>query len=905
VSTSAAGEGPFLHDDHRRTLVDESAIAPEIIKERGYFTVTKKQQAIALGFGPTQARPGLVFPIHGLSREPVGRQLRPDEPREKDGKLVKYETPRGARAVPDIHPRMQPKLADWKVRLWITEGIKKGDSAATRGLACVAFTGGVWGFRNKGGVHSELKDLVTWQGPQGERRQVVIAFDSDITTKVGVHDAAERLAAVITSRGATARFLILPPGKDGKKQGLDDYFAAGGTLESLERLIVEKLPPCEKKAGEHAHPESGGSMSDQLVAIVRDNPDIELFHAPGDQEHGYATVTEGDQTSSFDIEGASFSSWLTKACLETQGRAPTKDVLATAINSLKAIALHQGGEHPVSLRVGGYDGDWYLDLGDESWQVVRITNGTWESVRKSPVRFIRSAAMRPLPPPSMGGNINDLWTLVNIPDPDHQKLFLCWLVAALCPSGPYAILMLHGQQGSAKSFTTAIARQLIDPNQANLRRPHKCEEDLMVSAGCNYVLAFENLSSLPDWMSDAFCALSTGSGFATRKLYTNKDESVLQACRPIILNGIPALGTRGDFVERCVSLQLPPISAENRKSSEELEREFARMHPTLQGALLDITAKAVQLLPSIKLAEMPRMADFARLGVAVERVCKWPDGSFLRAYAENAKGMNLLALESGLGGLLVPLVESELAVREPDSIWDVSMKQLLQRLRGSVNDDRDLKRFLPAYERNLRTGLDRLAPSLRSAGIHVTFPGRTRDGAQVRFARTTEPRDQSQRDITELKSEKEEEPSAAHSEDVSQFLCRLHNRHGVLLRLGVNMQSVEIVGVLTEDLKAEAASRTVEILRHLRSSPGSHIVDYPDEERLHPYGFQEFRIDERTRMRRIAEVERGGVPRLTWFPEVSPARMREIAAELEVVAEEKRRQLGSPAKPLPYRDDPA
>lgn len=879
-----------LSPDHHRTLVNDSAIDPEIIKERGYFTATNKQQAIDLGFARIQARQGLVLPIHSLGGTVAGRQLRPDEPREMDGKIVKYETPRGARAVPDVHPRMQPQLRDGTAQLWITEGIKKGDSAASKGLPCIALTGGVWGFRNKQGLHGELRDLVAWRGPQGQPRQVTIAFDSDVVSKAGVHGAAQRLATGLISLGASPRFLVLPPGRDGKKQGLDDFFAAGGTVDQLEDLIVDRLPPLEGPATSDVDHLGGGSMADQLVELVRDDASIELFHAQGDSEHGYATVKEEERSANFVIDGTSFRGWLTKTYLDVHGRAPTAEALANAINTLKALAIHRGKEHPVALRVGSDGADVYLDLGGESWRAVRISSGKWDLVRNSPVRFVRSASMRELPAPTCGGSIERLWPLVNIQNKDHQILFVCWLVAALCPSGPYPILMLHGQQGSAKSFTTSVARRLVDPNSADLRRPPKSEEDLMVSAGCNHVQALENLSNLPDWLSDALCALSTGSGFATRQLYTNKEESVIQACRPVILNGIPALGTRGDFVERCVNLELPPIEPGNRKSSSELEQVFLRLQAEILGALLDILAKVLQLLPSIKLTEMPRMADFAKLGVAVERACGWPDGSFLLAYARNAEGMNLLALESGLGGLLAPLVEGELAQREPGAGWPLSMKELLKRLRDSVYDDRERRRWLPSSERGLRTGLDRLAPILKAIGILVTYPSRTREGAQVRFERAPSPWEGASKAVSRLEPECDEEPDAGHSEDVPHLLMRLNREHDVLIRLAEEGRALEVVGTPSAILQAALEARRGEILQHLQASPGSHILGYPDEERLQPLAWQERTIASRTKRGRIAEVIDAGVPRLRWFPDVSPARIQEIADELEQEMAKKREE---------------
>ncbi len=418
----------------------------------------------------------------------------------------------------------------------------------------------------------------------------------------------------------------------------------------------------------------------------------------------------------------------------------------------------------------------------------------------------------------------------------------------------------------------------------------------MVSARSNHFLVFENVSTLPNWLSDGLSALSTGSGHATRQLYTNHEESVTQAQRPIVLNGIPSLGTLGDFLERCVSLELPPITAEQRMTAADLEAGFLASRPRILGALLDVTAKANAALPKTKLNEMPRMADFARLGVAVERACAWPDGSFLCAYSENLNNMSRLALDSGLGNALVPLVQRQLALRAPNLEWKVSMVELLRRLRDSDQGDRDQRRWLPSNGRKLRADLDRLAPSLSAIRIIIEF-SRDRTGSNVLFKQLEQPHGRDTRSggsalqaDTEEESEQDNQQwrplphgrSQAHpSESISKLLLRLHSEHKVLLRLSDDHLSVEMDGDLPADLMQRACSRHHEVLQHLQASPGAHILDYPDTERLLPHEFQELRIKERTSMGKISATAAGSGHRLRWHTEPTGERMREIADSIE------------------------
>ena len=102
-------------------------------------------------------------------------------------------------------------------------------------------------------------------------------------------------------------------------------------------------------------------------------------------------------------------------------------------------------------------------------------------------------------------------------------LVVAWLLAALQRGGPYPVLVIAGEQGSAKTMLTKILRTLIDPNAAPTRALPREERDLMIAANNGHILAFDNLSGLPSWLSDALCRLASGGSFAIRQLYTDCD----------------------------------------------------------------------------------------------------------------------------------------------------------------------------------------------------------------------------------------------------------------------------------------------------------------------------------------------------------------------------------------------
>jgi hypothetical protein len=248
--TEYSREHSFLYQRHL-DLIKQSSISAEISRERGYRTEERRKNLLSHGFRHDQCRtPGLLIPLYNVRGKAAGYQFRPDRPRERTSKPIKYETPHGQRALIDCPPRCQPALADPKVPLWITEGVRKADAAATAGLCCIDLLG-VWNWRgtNEQGGKTALAD---WELIALNVREVFIAFDSDVTQKREVRAALDRLKTFLEARGARVRIVRLPAGDDGTKVGLDDFLAAGHSVEELSALAADEIaatamPAAEKK----------------------------------------------------------------------------------------------------------------------------------------------------------------------------------------------------------------------------------------------------------------------------------------------------------------------------------------------------------------------------------------------------------------------------------------------------------------------------------------------------------------------------------------------------------------------------------------------------------------------------------------------------------------------------------
>ena len=442
--------------------------------------------------------------------------------------------------------------------------------------------------------------------------------------------------------------------------------------------------------------------------------DCTLFHHG---EEAFAEFEHDGHHETWPVDSYGFNAWLRAQYFEaSDGGAPTNEALQTAIGTIAAQAQFRGPTRKVYRRVGSEAGRLYLDLCNAAWQAIEIDATGWRCVDRPAVRFVRRRHMRALPEPERGGQIEALRGFLNLASEDDFNLAVACLLAALRPTGPYPVLVLTGEQGSAKSTCAQMLRALVDPHEAALRAPPRNEHELFIAAWNAHVLAFDNLSTVPAWLSDALCRLSTGAGFAARKLYTDDEESVISAARPVILNSIDAVVTRGDLADRALVLTLKAIQKTERKPESELWADFERVRPQILGALLDAMVVGLARLATVQIEALPRMADFAKWVVACEPGV-FAEGAFLHAYERNREGAVTTVIEaSPVAGAICDLMR-----KRRGQVWEGTATQLYRELTRRVGESVAKTRGWPGNAQWLSQRLDRLTSALRQIGITVEW----------------------------------------------------------------------------------------------------------------------------------------------------------------------------------------
>src|SRR5262245_54877013 len=338
--------------------------------------------------------------------------------------------------------------------------------------------------------------------------------------------------------------------------------------------------------------------------------------------------------------------------------------------------------------------------------------------------------MLPMPEPQQGGSIKSLNSFLNLASRDDFVLIVAWLLTALRPGGPYPLLAISGEQGSAKTVLSKLLKALIDPNTAPVRSLSREERELMIAANNSYLLAFDNLSGLPVWLSDALCRLASGGSFAVRQLYSDDEEVLFEAARPILLNGIEDVISRPDLGDRAIFLTLAPIGEAQRRPENELWREFEIARPRMLGALLDAVVHGLRNLGRVHLVRLPRMADFAIWAAACEPPL-WPAGSFARAYAANRRA----AIEGIIDADPVAACVREIMAER--SSWTGSAADLL-RAGADRGSDGGSDRTGCGNPRALAGRLRRAQTFLRALGIDIAFSREGRTGSRIIRIRATQ-----------------------------------------------------------------------------------------------------------------------------------------------------------------------
>jgi hypothetical protein len=291
-------------------------------------------------------------------------------------------------------------------------------------------------------------------------------------------------------------------------------------------------------------------------------------------------------------------------------------------------------------------------------------------------------------------------------------------VSLFVPGIAHPIPVLHGEQGSGKTFALKTIRQLVDPSDVStLATPWKSDE-FVQQLDHHWLAFYDNLNSLTDWQQDLICRAVTGEGHTKRSLYTDDEDVIYTFKRCLALNGINIVTTRPDLLDRSIVWELGTLT-DKRRTESELEREFDAARPKLLGAALEILAGALRVpeRDAIGFGQLFRLADWVAMGYRIAQALGGQGDAFVAAYAEAVESKARTALE------LHPLGQAILHFMEGRDVWEGTPTALLEALEetaGEAGIDTQ-SNLWPGASSWLGRRMKEVKPDLRTAGISYRY----------------------------------------------------------------------------------------------------------------------------------------------------------------------------------------
>lgn len=413
--------------------------------------------------------------------------------------------------------------------------------------------------------------------------------------------------------------------------------------------------------------EKGPITAESLIREL-ENGSFVFFH---DQMQEAYVSFDGTGNKLLKVESREFSQWIHRYTYRKYGKVVGSELVKKVINTLASIAINDCPKHELSVRIARDNtGVWY-DLGISA---VHITPNGWTIDAEPPILFKKFNHQLTQVVPHENGSLFKLFDYLSIQDEQSKILLIAYIVTAFVPDIIRPILILHGSQGSGKTTQLRLLKDVVDPSMVEGTGIPRKQEDLMQLVDHHAFIFFDNARFISHEVSDMLSQIITGISFNKRELYTNDTDVIYKIRRPLGINSISEIIDQPDLLQRGVIVQVQPISSNKRLSEKELWARFTADKAAILGGLFDILVQVLQIVDSIELSILPRMADFAIYGYAVAEVCGLGGRNFMEAYSDNQATQNAAILETQ------PMAEAIIAYLDEHSLFSGTSEEWLSNI---------------------------------------------------------------------------------------------------------------------------------------------------------------------------------------------------------------------------------
>ncbi len=408
-------------------------------------------------------------------------------------------------------------------------------------------------------------------------------------------------------------------------------------------------------------------------------------------------IGEDSHFENHPIRSPGAQGWIRRYLRRTKNSPPSASDVENFTNDLISKAYEDNLRTETFLRVGGYEGKIYVDLGSSDWKCAEIDGIGWRIIQQSPIAFRRNAHMHPLPIPEKGGSLELLNELANFPSRTDYLLFTSFLVNAYHPTGPYFHLLLIGEKGSAKSSVARLIQKLLHPSSSSLKGPPKDEDNLVIEAYHNRIVMIDNENDLGKWLGNALCRLATGTGMSSRSLYTNRDQMAFKVARPALVTAHIVPSSQTDLIERSiiVNLERPTPYVTEKK----LNLKFNEIGGKILGAIFDAISIALanqKTIPEESL-RLHRMADASYFIACASKEIGWESPNDFLTAIEAIQSQAGAKADPGNDPLIAAIVQ---AMNDKEK-WEDTPTNMLEELKGLAANSYALPKAANVFSKRL------------------------------------------------------------------------------------------------------------------------------------------------------------------------------------------------------------
>jgi hypothetical protein len=477
--------------------------------------------------------------------------------------------------------------------------------------------------------------------------------------------------------------------------------------------------------------EVGGKGNTEVFLETARNNCNEIFK--DEYKVAHAAVMINEHLEILPIGESRFKNWLRKTVKREHDVIISSQMVEDVVNTLIADAEFDGETKELGLRLAlAPDNElkWYYDLTNDAHEIIEITSEGWK-ITKNKILFRRFDHQKPQDYPTPTHDypsdiLDQFMNLLNVKK-ENRLLLKCYIISLFIPNLSKAVLMVHGEQGTAKSMLEELIKMLVDPSVLMTLSFPKDIAELVQQLSHHSLTYYDNLSRIPEWISDLLCRAVTGSGFSKRRLYTNDQDVIYSLMRAIGFNGINLAATKADLLDRGLIIQTDTIPKGNRLRMKAIWEKFYTLRPQLLGYIFDVLVKVLKWMkqnPGVELIkQLPRMADWSECCEIISRSTGNPDDAFINAYNENTNLQTEEVIEGSDIAISIRMFLDYRKTMKEGDVWTGTATKLLAELNqtASSNDMDTHNKYWPKSAGRLSRILRTLQRTLREIGIELEW----------------------------------------------------------------------------------------------------------------------------------------------------------------------------------------